>query len=119
MKGVRHAFSLDDLGAAEPDEALRSTIDRVCRAVVRRRLTMPVQMALEMSRPLNYVGAQALHVLQPIIAVVLDTGEMERFARFLEHRGSVDWLRDRIEHFDAESRTTQASPEREHDGEDH
>lgn len=98
----RHAFAVDPPGPAEPEADLVPVIDRVCREVVRRRLTTPVLISLEMGRPLNYVGSQALHFLRPILAIVLDTRELERFASFLEKRGSVEYLAQRLEHHERE-----------------
>lgn len=72
-------------------------VDRICREIVRRRLTTPALLALEVSRPLNYVGSQFLHFVRPILAVMLDTRGLEEFARFLERRGSVDTLVTRLE----------------------
>jgi len=108
--GWRHAFAVDPSGPAEPGEELRPIIDRVCRHVVRRRLTTPVLISLEMGRPLNYVGSQALHFLRPILAIVLDTRELERFATFLEHRGSVEYLAGRLEQIESEHRRGEDEP---------
>ena len=41
MNWIRHAFALDPPGPAEPTEAERPIVDRLCREVVRRRLTVP------------------------------------------------------------------------------
>ena len=54
-------------------------------------------MMLEMSRPLNYVGAQAMHFLTPVVSAVTDTKGYEQFAMFLEKRGSIAYMCARIE----------------------
>jgi hypothetical protein len=97
MNWIRHAFALDPPGPAEPTEAERPIVDRLCQEVVRRRLTVPAIAFLEMSRPLNFVAANTLHYFAPILSA-LGTGEdHRRFAEFLERRGSIDHLCRRIE----------------------
>lgn len=54
-------------------------------------------MALEMARPLNHLSAQVLTFFQPFIAIVGDATAYEQFTAFLEQRGSVDYISERIE----------------------
>jgi hypothetical protein len=102
MDWLKHAFATDPPGPAQPTEAQRLVVEKVCREVVRRRLTAPVGVALEMCRPLNFVSAQLLHVLQPFLAVLTDTAAYDAFAAFLEQRGSVDYIAERLEAIGAE-----------------
>lgn len=99
-----HAFAVEKPGEIAPTPEQCEIVDRLCREVVRRGLSTPALMALEMSRPLNVLGASALHMLQPIIATVMNGQAAKEFALFLEHRGSIDFLCARIEHFESESR---------------
>jgi hypothetical protein len=92
----KHAFALDDPNL-EPTEAQKEVVDKVCREVVRRGLTTPALLSLEVFRPMNYLGAQALHFLQPIVNIVLDGEGYRHMTEFLENRNSVDYLRRRIE----------------------
>ena len=101
MDWLRHAFAIEDPGVVELAESERELIDRVCAEVVRRRLTTPALLMLEINRPLNYVSAQALHFFEPIVSVLTDTEGYRGFARFLEHRGSIDHLVARIEVMDS------------------
>jgi hypothetical protein len=93
---LRHAFAVDPEGAAEPNDAQRRVIDRICAEVVRRRMTTPALLALEMGRPLNYVSAQLLHFFQPFLAIVADTAAYDQFASFLEQRGSAEYIAARL-----------------------
>jgi hypothetical protein len=93
----KHAFAIDPPGAAEPTEAQRVILERLCGEVVRRRMTTPAVLMLEMNRPINYVTAQLLHFFQPIAAALTDTAGYEQFSAFLEQRGSIDYLIQRIE----------------------
>ena len=97
---LRNAFAVDKPGVAEPTERQREICDRVCKVVVRRGMTLPALMAVEMGRPLNFVASQAIHFFSPIISVVLDGPTVDEFATFLEHRGSVEYLCQRLEHWD-------------------
>jgi hypothetical protein len=100
MNWFRHAFALDPPGPAEPTEAERPIVDRLCLEVVRRRLTVPAIAFLEMSRPLNFLAANAIHFFAPLFSVLGTGDEHRRFAEFLERRGSIDHLCRRIEELD-------------------
>ena len=103
MKWLKHAFAIDPPGPAEVTETQRVLVERLCLEVVRRRMTTPALLILEMHRPFNYVSAQLLHFFQPIVAIIADTNGYQQFALFLEQRGSVDYLVGRIEALEAES----------------
>lgn len=94
-----HAFAVDKPEAIDPTPQQREIIDRLCKEVARRELGMPALLALRMSQPLNVLAASALHILQPIISALLNPESITQFALFLEHRGSIDYLCKRIEHF--------------------
>lgn len=97
LKWFKHAFGIDQPGPATPPEAQRVLIDTLCVEVVRRRLTAPALLVLEMSRPLNYVSAQVLHFFEPFLAALTDTEGYQQFAQFLEQRGSIDYICQRLE----------------------
>jgi hypothetical protein len=101
---LKHAFAVDPQGAAEPNDAQRLVIDRLCAEVVRRRMTAPALLALEMGRPLNYVSAQLLHFFQPFLAIIADTAAYEQFASFLEQRGSAEYIAARLDALEAPDR---------------
>ena len=94
----KHAFAIEK-GAVEPNDRQKELVDKVCKAVVRRGLIVPALMALEMSRPLNYVASQAMHFFRPIVSVILDGPSIGEFASFLEQRGSIEYLCQRLEHW--------------------
>ena len=100
IERLRHAFAIDPPGAASPNERQRELVDRLCRLIVRRRMTMPALALLEMSRPLNYLTAQAMHFLAPMASVLFRADDFEQLAAFLEQRGSVDYLCQRLEALD-------------------
>lgn len=100
---LKHAFAVDPPGTAVPTPRQAEIVDRVCREVVRRRLTTPALLALEMSRPLNFVAAQVVLFFDPIVRAVITGDGSHEFATFLEHRGSVDYLVGRIETLEADT----------------
>ena len=101
MEWLKHAFATDSAGPAHPNDAQRLLVDRLCREVVRRRLTTPAQMALEMGRPLNYVSAQAMHFFQPFLAILGDTAAYQQLSSFLEQRGSIEYISQRLDALEA------------------
>ena len=111
MNWFKHAFAIDPPGAAEPNDAQRAVIEKLCAEVVRRHLTTPAVLMLEMNRPFNYVSAQLLHFFQPIASIVTDTAGYQQFTLFLEQRGSIDYLVRRLEAME----TQQAAQPNEHD----
>jgi hypothetical protein len=100
---LRHAFSVNKDDTGEPTEAQSAVVERVCREIVRRRLTTPALAFLEMSRPLNYVGAQVFHFFDPLISTLVDAEGARQFATYLERRRSIEYLCRRIEALEAEA----------------
>jgi len=109
MNWFRHAFALDPPGPAEPTDAERPIVDRVCLAIVRRHLTVPALAFLEMSRPLNSVAAQAIHFFSPVLSALVTGDEHRRFAEFLDRRGSIDYLCRRIEQLEQKAQSIEAA----------
>lgn len=92
---LKHAFAIER-DFSPTDEELRLA-ERLCREIVRRELVVPAVTFLEMSRPLNALGAQAVHFFTPMLSTLFDAEQCRRMAEFLERRGSIDWLCARLE----------------------
>lgn len=100
---LRYAFAVDPPGPAQPTEEQQPSVDWVCEQIARRHLTAPALVGLEMSRPLNWVAAQGLHVFAPGVWAIVKQQtyqDYKHFAAFLEKRGSVEYLTRRVEHFE-------------------
>jgi hypothetical protein len=82
-----------EFGIESEEEALA---ERAARFLVRRRLTTPSLMVLEMSRPFNFICSQFLTFLSPFATLIFSPPEYERFVRFLEKRKSVEMMIDKI-----------------------
>lgn len=99
---LRHAFAVDPEGPAQPTPAQQQVVERLCVEVVRRHLSTPALLFLEVSRPLNYVTAQLLHFLEPFVTTLYRGDEYRHLASFLERRGAIDHLCRRIEALESE-----------------
>jgi len=102
----RHAFAVDPPGEVKPTEAEQAPVDWLSRQIVKRHLTTPAIFTLEMSRPLNFITAQMMHVMGPAAWAILPPemyGNYTNFASFLEKRGSIDHICRRIEQLEAEA----------------
>ena len=111
---LRHMFAVDPSGSQEPTADQQKSVDWVCMQVAKRHLTTPALIGLEMSRPLNYVASQGLQFAAPGVWAIVQQqtyADYQHFAKFLEHRGSVDYLVSRIEHFENELETRESSPD--------
>lgn len=97
LPALRHAFAVDPPGPAEPTPEERPVVEALVREVVRRRMEAPAMMFLEMSRPLNYVASQTLSFFMPMLSAIGDARGASLLAAFLERRGSIDWLLQRLE----------------------
>ena len=106
---LRHAFAVDPDGPAEPTGDQQVVVDWLAGQVARRHLTTPGVFGLEMIRPLNWVGAQAMHMTSPGVSMLCwaigrdgVADHYRHLAAFLERRGSLEHIARRVEHFEAE-----------------
>ena len=105
-ESIKHAFALGETNKFQPNERQKIIVDKVCREVVKRHLSMPATILLETLRPLNYIGSQLMHYFQPIISAVLTGDGYTEFSHLLEQRGSVDYFFNRINEIEAEEKSS-------------
>lgn len=91
-----------DARSAEERQKESELIARFSEAVVRRGLTTPAILFLEMHRPLSFVTAQAMTVFGPMATLIFDPKDYEAFARLLERRGAIEDIIRAIEAREAE-----------------
>ncbi len=111
----KHAFAVESSEPVVPTAQQQIPVDWLSKQVVKRHLTTPALMALEMGRPLNYVSAQMLHVMGPAAWALMPAetyASYTSFAAFLEKRGSIDTICRRIEELEAEA-VARETPKRE------
>ena len=93
--------------AASDERATRELIETVARAVVARGMTVPAILVLESSKPLSFLGSQALHFLEPFVRALMDSARFTLFAKALEDRENIERLLVRIEALDEEARAAE------------
>ena len=102
---LKHAFAVDAPGTVEPTEQQRPAVEWICTQIAKRHLSTPGLIFFEMTRPLNYLGAQVMHLTSPGVWAIAPRnvyGGYIHFAEFLERRGSMEYMCQRIEELEAE-----------------
>jgi hypothetical protein len=101
-KAFKHAFAIHSVTGTNPTEKQKDVVDKVCREISRRHLSIPALIFLESFRPLNYIGSQVMHFFHPFISAITNANGFRIFSEFLESRSSIDYLYNRIEYFENE-----------------
>ncbi len=102
---LKHAFAVDAPGAVEPTKLQRPAVEWICTQIAKRHLSTPGLIFFEMTRPLNYLGAQVMHLTSPGVWAIAPKhiyGGYIHFAEFLERRGSMEYMFWRIEELEAQ-----------------
>ncbi len=94
---IKHAFAVNATQATEPTPQQLELVDRLCGVIKQRRLTPAAVAFLEMVRPMNYVGAQGMHFLEPIATTIFSPTQYRELSLFLERRDAVDIICERLE----------------------
>lgn len=103
----------DDEDKNKPTPEEQVLIDRFAKWVVKRSLTVPAIMALESTKPLNWIGSQMMLVAEPAAwalepmlrsAFKFEHKDYLRFQQLMEKRWSMEELILAIEKFDAEAK---------------
>lgn len=91
---LAHAFSVESEGAFDAEE--RELADRLGTFLVGRRMTSPALMALEMGRPVSFLGSQLLAFLSPFLSLIFSADETALFVRLMQKRKAIDLLTESI-----------------------
>ena len=91
-------------GRTPEDEAL---LERLATRVVAMRMTVPAILFLESSKPLSFLGSQALYFFEPMVRAFFSVPEYDRFAQLLERRETMEALLVKIEEKDAAARSAE------------
>jgi hypothetical protein len=121
VKWLRHAFAVDPPGPAEPTPEQQGPVDWVCRQIIRRGLTTPGLVMLEVTRPLNYIMSMGMHAASPLVWAVARQQAHEgfrHFATFMEQRGAMEYIARRIETLE-KAQASRPTPAEGRDEEDH
>ena len=85
------------LPAELTDERRDEIIEKISRAVVKRRLETPAVALLEMHKPLSVIGSNLVMLLTPLAAPFVTWRRCDEMAFFLMDRENVERLIGRIE----------------------
>ncbi len=91
---IEERFTSDELTACE----------KVAGYIVKIGMTTPAIFFLELNKPLNYVGSQALALFEPFIKAFVLDNQYGSFVNFLEKRSSVETMIRMIEDLDDKKR---------------
>jgi hypothetical protein len=111
-EGLAKAFSCDD-GREDIKPEDIALLDKVAAFVVRRKMVTPALLVLESTAPLNFIGSSVMTFFRPVVALIFNTTDYERFERMLEHRCSIKLLAERIELLDREAAERGKKPDAE------
>jgi len=78
----------------------KAFLTKLAEEVKARRMTTPAIFFLEMMRPLNFVGSQAMIFFGPIISTFVKTDGYYKAAEIFENNNSVEFLIQEIERLD-------------------
>lgn len=105
---LAHAFAVERPEDFAPTDEQQLIADRICREIIRRDMVTLAIVSLETCRPLNYVGSQAIHFFSPFLSFLVEPKSQHIFADFLEKRGSIEWLCQRLETLSSPHSTDQS-----------
>jgi len=101
----------DDGTESYPPEEIRAFIDGLAAGIVRRGLAVPAVLALELTRPLAFLGSQTLITLGPLLECVVAPEDLGRTIQLLSRDERVEALLRRIEALESGTAVGDTEPE--------
>ncbi|MEO0288782.1 MAG: hypothetical protein ABIN00_04020 [candidate division WOR-3 bacterium] len=83
-----------------PLERKEEILKKIATSIVKRGLTAPAIMFLESIKPINFISAQLMIFLEPIILTFFNISEYREASLIFEERDSVEKLIKYIEEFE-------------------
>ncbi|MCX6367428.1 MAG: hypothetical protein NTX57_12045 [Armatimonadetes bacterium] len=80
-----------------PEAEREALLEKISTQVVKRGLSVPAIIALEMHRPMAFMLSQSLIALTPLFGPLVGLNRMQVFGRLLAEPGGVEALIRRIE----------------------
>lgn len=96
LRWLKHAFAIDSDPTPELTDEQSALLDRLALELVRRRMALPALLFLESSLPLNFLASQFLVFIGPFAKIVFPPAAYQTLVSFLEKRGSLPIVCDRI-----------------------
>lgn len=82
---------------SDTPEEIDDLARRIARKIVERELTVPAIIFLESIKPVSFLGSQMLVFANPIVSLLVQSGDYYRFVRMIEDRENVEKLTLAIE----------------------
>ena len=86
-------LTLDDISEDEQ----QTLLNRIATGIVERHLTVPAILALEMCKPLNFLGSQVLLAFNPFVQSIINSIDYQKFSLIIEKDANVESLIQLIE----------------------
>ena len=91
---LAHAFTLPSAEELTPEQLAR--LDQLADAIRKRTMETPAMLAIESSRPLGGLAANAAYAIAPFLSLVVPEDEIAAAAKLMQHPAAVDALLDRL-----------------------
>ncbi|MEW5923198.1 MAG: hypothetical protein AB1746_04350 [Candidatus Zixiibacteriota bacterium] len=78
-----------------------AVLEKVAKRIIMWRMAVPAILFLESARPLNYIGAQMMVFIEPMVQTVFSFKDYDTFRLAMERRENVENLLQKIEKYDA------------------
>lgn len=86
-----------DLIDLEGTEDYSDLMEKIAKSIVQRQLTVPAIIFLESIKPLSFLGNQMLIFANPVVSLVVQSGNYYKFIRMIENRENIEKLTIMIE----------------------
>jgi len=70
---------------------------KIARKIVERDLAIPAIIFLESIKPVSFLGSQMLVFANPVVSLIVQSGDYYRFVRMVEDRANIEKLTVAIE----------------------
>ena len=97
---------------AHPTSGEEDLLEKLAQKIVDRGLSAPAIIFLESTKPLNFVGCQALNFLEPLVQSVFSIKSYNEFVRLMENRSNIEKLILKIERLEEERRQAKHPPKK-------
>ena len=87
---------------SELDEKDYGLLLNLARKTVSRRMAVPAIFFLESTKPLSYVGSQAMVFFGPFVRLLFESPNYYRYSEMLEDRDNLELLLRMIEELESE-----------------
>ena len=89
-----NAFKLPVHRAVNDGE--KKTLDLIAEKIKKRALADMAVLVLESTRPAHNLGSQGLVFLAPMLGIIFDKSEVEKFTGLLENPKAVSYLVEKL-----------------------